>query len=545
MKHSKKFLWLIPIFTLIFAYEDKLGSWEQPLRADSADYADSAIHTIYADSATYTDVAKELYMGDMLSSKTGSDFLLAAGDTFSYLYGTVLKSDSLYLKYGIFCSGDSDTIYIDWQGIGERAMMYLTGWGDDKYGIVIDSNLSYGMIVRLGDSISYTGYYCQANKDTTGGMAGWINCVSGFKFEPAQRYINAIGFWSHMGGDEDTLYRIGFLSDGDRGFVAGDPAGNEYLQLNRYGLYDLNFGGVRKKIWDAIANTWQFPSHVTIDSTLTVTGRTFHDEDVWMRGDTLFFTDGGADTSGMVQNGTSLDFFSDNYFSMNKYLTMQGNNIITVASITGFIDTTGLLFTAGVRGKELWGLRLAASSPDKSDSCTQYYDASGVFHIKTDSSSVAAAAMDEVLIHGNLRTTGAVKPAMVYWDLLQDGATYISGASGSSGGFYGSLQGATADSVIIDSIGLVYATSHNDVYVDSVNIVRGLTRNGNEWSTYPWGNGTNLGVGTTEAVYYRYTSGFPVTVSVTWRMRWNFFVETSGTAGDAYVYTLKIYGHYK
>jgi len=144
------------------------------------------------------------------------------------------------------------------------------------------------------------------------------------------------------------------------------------------------------------------------------------------------------------------------------------------------------------------------------------------------------------------KMSGDVKPGCVRWQLIQDYLGWaISVTSGNNTNIYGGLQQCSADSVIIDSLFTVTNTSHNDAYCDTIALCKGYTRGGNEMATIIWGDGTNIGSGDTDYHVTSYTSGFPVTVSTDWRLRWYTAAATTGSAGNVYISNITIYGHYK
>ena len=147
-----------------------------------------------------------------------------------------------------------------------------------------------------------------------------------------------------------------------------------------------------------------------------------------------------------------------------------------------------------------------------------------------------------VKIYGDLVITRDVKPGCVTWDLLQSNDDAIYGANGTDKHFAGALHGATADSIIIDSLRVIHYTNHNDVYIDSVYMTRRFTRDGQD-NTLIWGDGTDMGAGTLAWA----GNSFVVdeTVSRDWRMQFVFEIETASAGGNGYIGSVKVYGHYK
>ena len=82
----------------------------------------------------------------------------------------------------------------------------------------------------------------------------------------------------------------------------------------------------------------------------------------WMLGDTLFFTDGGADTNWVVNDGNYLKFGGDNLFYFGNSAYFSGTVIRPIN------DTLTYLGIATNRWKEVIAKRLIVTSPDKADS---------------------------------------------------------------------------------------------------------------------------------------------------------------------------------
>lgn len=174
---------------------------------------------------------------------------------------------------------------------------------------------------------------------------------------------------------------------------------------------------------------------------------------VMAAGDTIFIKDAtGVDSGRFYDDGTRFYVNTDNlwriYAGTASYFTLGD---------VGFyygVDTAMQLGGTSVRFKECDILRQTISSPNRTDSCTQYYDASGVYHIKPDSSSIAAGTPDTVLVHGVLKASkgiiniGCVKTFSVAGTSDTVGIANVSilkvDASGGSitiGGFTGGITG--------------------------------------------------------------------------------------------------------
>ena len=131
---------------------------------------------------------------------------------------------------------------------------------------------------------------------------------------------------------------------------------------------------------------------------------------VWILGDSLFFTDGGADTNWIVNTGTQLRFGGDNPFYFVGNTTMAGVLNLGGYSATSFSwgcteDTIATYGTAALRGKEVFAKRLRVSSPDKSDTGTVYYDANDTLHIEAESGDIVKIENPSV-IEGDLTVSG-------------------------------------------------------------------------------------------------------------------------------------------
>jgi hypothetical protein len=136
--------------------------------------------------------------------------------------------------------------------------------------------------------------------------------------------------------------------------------------------------------------------------------------------------------------------------------------------------------------------------------------------------------------------------SVVSWQFLGDDAdspwTVASGADDTN---YGCFSGATspADSVVIDSINAVYLTTENDVYIDTIALIRGSAVDQDYSSTVLWGDGTNVGAG--DGNYHTQTYTPNVTYLPTTRYGIYMGVATSGTAGQGRAYNITLYGHYQ
>ena len=91
----------------------------------------------------------------------------------------------------------------------------------------------------------------------------------------------------------------------------------------------------------------------------------FNDVSAWMYDDSLFFTDGGADTSWIVQSGTGFELGSDNavYIMGNRFQ-------FSTTTFNPVTDTSRSVGSAVLRYKEIWPFRLRITSPDDADSLT-------------------------------------------------------------------------------------------------------------------------------------------------------------------------------
>jgi len=140
----------------------------------------------------------------------------------------------------------------------------------------------------------------------------------------------------------------------------------------------------------------------------------------------------------------------------------------------------------------------------------------------------------------NIEMNGNINPEYFFQELLQ--SEIIAGAnSGSSVYFRSGFTIFSTDSFTIDSLRIVWYTNHNDVYIDSMNVKRGITRNSPDY-TILFADGTNYGVGT--ATYVPITYIVNQTVSHDWRVQIQFFVATAATAGIGQCYSSKAYCHY-
>lgn len=135
-----------------------------------------------------------------------------------------------------------------------------------------------------------------------------------------------------------------------------------------------------------------------------------------------------------------------------------------------------------------------------------------------------------------------VKPRVVYFDLYQDEDDCHTTTATATGTFHGAFDGVTADSIIIDSMLVFTYTSHNDVYIDAIEIQRGYTRADDD-GTVVFTDGTDIGSGSSTVIVQTYTPG--VTVSKDWRLEFNYDVATAAAGGSASIYSIKLYCHYQ
>ena len=134
-----------------------------------------------------------------------------------------------------------------------------------------------------------------------------------------------------------------------------------------------------------------------------------------------------------------------------------------------------------------------------------------------------------------------VNASFFFQELFQDVVSARGIAATASIDIWGGFTVFSSDSFIIDSLRTVWLTNHNDVYIDSVALYRGITRTAKD-ATLIMGDGTNLGAGNTFTVGHTYIVN--QTVSFDWRLQFEFWVATSGGAGSGYLYTVKAYSHY-
>jgi len=97
---------------------------------------------------------------------------------------------------------------------------------------------------------------------------------------------------------------------------------------------------------------------------------------VWIFGDTLFLTDGGADTNWVCNRGDYLLFSGDNSIFFN-------NVVFSTHIMPAGGDTLRYVGDYDERWKEVWGLRHYWTSPDAADS-GKIYDSGDSSFIATD-----------------------------------------------------------------------------------------------------------------------------------------------------------------
>lgn len=133
-----------------------------------------------------------------------------------------------------------------------------------------------------------------------------------------------------------------------------------------------------------------------------------------------------------------------------------------------------------------------------------------------------------------------VNASFFFQELLQDDA-YPNVGSGATGIIYGGFTTFSADSFIMDSLRVLWKTTHNDVYIDSIALWRGFTRTIND-ATLLMGDGTNIGAGNTSIIGHTYIIN--QTASFDYRLKIQYWVATSGVAGNGLCYSTKAYSHY-
>lgn len=150
---------------------------------------------------------------------------------------------------------------------------------------------------------------------------------------------------------------------------------------------------------------------------------------------------------------------------------------------------------------------------------------------------------------GDLTVSGAVKPGVVFWEMMSNHTNddyYLDAVHTAVMQGWFDFDGATStDSIVIDSIRFVIYTDHNDVYIDSIDIRKGLTRDTVYIGTgdVVWGDGTDRQKAASLFAGYTYTS--IGTFAVDWRPQIRLNVETTSAGGIGYLMSAKIYGHYQ
>ena len=176
----------------------------------------------------------------------------------------------------------------------------------------------------------------------------------------------------------------------------------------------------------------------------------------WMDTDSLFFTDGGADTNWIVNDGTYHRFGGDNVYAFGRQAEVAGN-------FFGGSDTLYRLGTANYRWYEGWIYYLMLSSPDDADT-TKIYVAADTFWVESDNMIafnndllvqdrvVAETLNATTCLETNKITTGAVQGTMdadeaTQWQLP---TTYIGVGDADS-------LVLVETSVTVDSLDVVFA----------------------------------------------------------------------------------------
>lgn len=110
--------------------------------------------------------------------------------------------------------------------------------------------------------------------------------------------------------------------------------------------------------------------------------------------DTIFFTDGGADTSSIVQTGSFLEFASDNIINFVTSTRFHNGRYTTAESYFGVLaDTMYKLATAPLRWKEVWALCHMWTDGTKADTGKIYDDGSKTI-IETDNTAKFTSALE-------------------------------------------------------------------------------------------------------------------------------------------------------
>jgi hypothetical protein len=204
---------------------------------------------LYSPTATFaTKDTGALAIRPKFLAKSGTDSSIVAP---TYAYARKDSADSVRGRRMIFISdGDTITNYYNDALYGEYTF-YLKP--NARRGMLVDTGGPYNYVAHMnaGNS-SGAGFYAHVN-NASGGPS-----MAAFKAEPVSQNTNMYSFFSHFQVGEDTIYRIGFYEDGDRGLVGATPEGVERVQLNHYGLTCLNYNGTagRKRVWNPVNSTF-------------------------------------------------------------------------------------------------------------------------------------------------------------------------------------------------------------------------------------------------------------------------------------------------
>jgi len=247
-----------------------------------------------------------------------------------------------------------------------------------------------------------------------------------------------------------------------------------------------------------------------------------------------------SDTITITIDADSGRIISENPIAINNDVSVTGDMHASANLVSDSVYAEHVVGNTHMNTDSLYAEHIIGNTNTTTDSVDAQHVVADV-HVQTDSIDAEHATIDT--FNADVVVKGAVKPEYVTWDLISGSS--FSASSGATDLYYHALNGATSDSIIIDSLLICYSTSHADVYIDSVTLQSGYSRIGiNAYTLFT--DGTDVGVGTAWVYdFISYTTPFPATASSDWRLCLKMKVETSATSGKGYIFTCKVYGHYK
>ena len=309
----------------------------------------------------------------------------------------------------------------------------IVGGGEDTiyrsdYASIIGGRYNY---INEGD-------YSIINGGSSNYIEGQYSTIfSGKACSTWTKYATAMGFESKVYGAIDDSINfaggVGGICDSTMGSFAWNC---------KVKLADSTFG-ICKQIWVMLG------VDTTIITSTSVRSHTW-DGNFWIQGDTTFYTDGGADTNWVINDGTYLKFGGDNTIYFDKIVTFNGQTSFTSSIILSadgapsYIQLNGERIFIDYNNNDDLAMIIFHSEDsvvvDTSDHILRWTGSGG---IKTDhitcvkSDTIASAATLTLTNYNNFVVTGTVDidsldtdGAIANWKVFYIEFTGIAAANG-------------------------------------------------------------------------------------------------------------------